>query len=586
MSVEKQEVHWSDLNLTWWLFSHIRHRWVLNTFNVILTFTRSIWPAVVAWNMALFIDAAVERDESMLAFAMISGVVVYFLLATNDGVLQIIRRVLITGMHHRLRMKTLETVLNAPLEKSMVYKPGDIDARMNKDTFISTDIVTWQLPNALNAPLQALSSYIYLCTIHFGIATSVLLSAPLGGFLLYMIGKKTKILTMKEREETSQLNDEVQENWLGNMIIRCFGLQRAVLKSFGRRLENIYDLEVKLEWLWTLMFIGIRLIFVIVNASVLAYSLVLMERGEITAGELTAITVIPSTLLVSFLNLGHFWPTFLQGLVSAQRVRELWQLPKEEDGEQNLPQAKASQLVIENLNFRYNGNKADAPNTLEDISFSLEAGEHIALVGKSGCGKSTLFKLLMGFYAPHSGKILLDKRDCQDLNKESRRSQMAWVPQESTLFNLSIAENLYLNRDPADASQSRQYLEQVGLATMLSERAEGIDYEVGERGERLSGGERQRVAIARILASECPIVLMDEITASLDSVNEKQVLEELKTHIQDRSSITITHRLSTVKNADRILVMDRGRIVEEGTHLSLIKNGKVYRELCGSLLDD
>jgi len=243
-------------------------------------------------------------------------------------------------------------------------------------------------------------------------------------------------------------------------------------------------------------------------------------------------------------------------------------------------QVNSGRVVFNNLSFKY---QSDRP-ILQGVSFAIEPGQKVAIVGASGAGKSSLVKLLFRFYDPDTGTISIDGQDISQINQRSLRQAIGIVPQDTVLFNDSIIENIRYGNPQASDADVYQALEMAHLKAFVDKLPESVHTMVGERGLKLSGGEKQRVAIARTILKRPPILVFDEATSSLDSKSERSILAALEKISQGHSSMVIAHRLSTIVDADKILVLDQGCIVEQGTHLELLNLGGRYSELWTSQL--
>ena len=266
-----------------------------------------------------------------------------------------------------------------------------------------------------------------------------------------------------------------------------------------------------------------------------------------------------------------------KGNAAAERVFDVIDLDSEylNDSKKNQLVSFKSQISFNNVSFKYDQNKI-----LKNISFDVNKGDMVAIVGASGSGKTTLVNLIPRFYDKISGNILIDDFDIKDLSRSNIRSLIGIVSQESILFNSSIKENIVLgDSDENNYSRLKDSIDIANAQEFIEEFPEKLNYNVGDNGSNLSGGQKQRIAIARAVYSNCPILILDEATSSLDSESEKLVQNAIDKLMVDKTSIVIAHRLSTIQNADKIIVLDKGEIVEEGSHEQLLKNNSFYKKL-------
>jgi ATP-binding cassette subfamily B protein len=285
------------------------------------------------------------------------------------------------------------------------------------------------------------------------------------------------------------------------------------------------------------------------------------------------------------IELVDLWDELQEVLISVERLNDVFETKPEEPSQISkliLPKLQGN-LRFDNVTFRYN--TEEERNTLQNISFEVRAGQTIAIVGRSGSGKSTLVKLMQGLYQPTSGQISIDGHDINHISLQSLRSQLGVVPQDCFLFSGTILENITLYRAEFSLEQVIETAKLAEAHTFIQALPLGYNTKVGERGSNLSGGQRQRIAIARAFLGEPPILILDEATSSLDTESERRFQENLTRLSRQRTTFIIAHRLSTVRNADCIIVLDRGLIVEQGTHEKLISQQGLYYQLARQQLD-
>ena len=305
-----------------------------------------------------------------------------------------------------------------------------------------------------------------------------------------------------------------------------------------------------------------------------------LQQGAITAGELTSFVFYAFLVAASVGALSELGGEIQRALGALERITDIFNIkpefvpPKQEMQSSTTP---FPDIIFDNVSFNY-GSRPDWP-VLENINFSIRMGEHVALVGPSGAGKSTILHLLLRFYMPLKGQIRIGNMPINQMTNNTLRSQLGLVPQDVALFSQTIKENISFGSPNADFAEIQHAAIQAEAHQFISELPEGYDTMVGEKGVRLSGGQRQRIAIARSILRKPSIMLLDEATSALDSKSEALVQKAIRKLCRDKTSIVIAHRLSTVIDADRIFVMDRGGIVAEGSHENLLAQSDLYYQL-------
>jgi ABC-type bacteriocin/lantibiotic exporter with double-glycine peptidase domain len=326
------------------------------------------------------------------------------------------------------------------------------------------------------------------------------------------------------------------------------------------------------------------------STALLWYGALLVIQDELTIGQFVAFNMMIGSVISPVLSVVGLWDKFQEVLVSIERLDDVFSAEPEESPYKPmlvLPRIQGN-VKFENVSFRYS--QDEERNTLQNLSFEVKAGETVAIVGRSGSGKSTLVKLLQGFYYPEKGRLTIDGHDIRHISLQSLRSQLGVVPQDCFLFSGTILENitLYKNGEGDTSTGLEESIEVAKLAeahAFIQDMPLGYQTPVGERGTSLSGGQRQRIAIARALLGDPRILILDEATSSLDTESERRFQQNLTRISRDRTAFIIAHRLSTVRNADRILVLDKGILAEQGNHEQLMAERGLYYHLAQQQLD-
>jgi ATP-binding cassette subfamily B protein len=412
------------------------------------------------------------------------------------------------------------------------------------------------------------------------------------------VGRKLQELTRDSFNTNAQMSSTMTErfNVSGAMLVALYGEPDREREYFRSRARKVADIGIKMAMLNRLFFIALTSVAAIATAFAYGIGGHLAINGGVTVGTLLAITALLARLYGPLTALSNVRIDVMTSLVSFERVFEVLDLEPMVKNRENAIDLKPSHPKIEfkDVSFSYpraeeislaSLESAAKPETIQSgevlrgLSFTAAPGTLTALVGPSGAGKTTISALLPRLYDVTTGAIEIDGHDIRDLTLESLRGAIGVVMQDAHLFHETIAENLRYAKDNATEDEMRIACESAQIWDLIKSLPNGLDTMVGERGHRLSGGEKQRLAIARLLLKSPAVVILDEATAHLDSENEALVQAALQSALKGRTSIVIAHRLSTVRDADQILVLDKGQIVERGKHDELVARGGLYADL-------
>lgn len=400
----------------------------------------------------------------------------------------------------------------------------------------------------------------------------------LGALLpLTSVKRRIKHSIAKSVEETTKIYTNYNETHNGNKTIASYNLQSYMYAKFDATLKIIFKLTMKVVqrtgWMTPLMHI-------IVSAGiggVIWYGSTLIVEGKISAGNFVSFITALVLLYTPIKSIGKSFNNVQISFLAIERIIDILNIkPQIEDN----PHAKTLRKISKNIEFKHVGFEY-VPNVpvLKDINLNIKAGSNVAIVGNSGGGKTTLINLLPRFYDATCGQILIDGVDIKKYSLESLRSHISVVFQDNFLFSGTIRENILLGKPDASEKEIMEVLKLVYLDTFVAGLEHGIDTEIGERGTSLSGGQKQRLAIARALIKNAPIVILDEATSALDNKSEAVVQKAIENLMKNRTVFVIAHRLSTIKNAEQIVVINDGKIVEIGNHEQLLKNNGAYASL-------
>ncbi|WP_443088726.1 type I secretion system permease/ATPase [Vibrio sp. SCSIO 43137] len=404
----------------------------------------------------------------------------------------------------------------------------------------------------------------------------------LGSLVLYFVfwlavGPGLRARVTREYELSADNTAFLAESVTGIETIKTTATEEKFLQRWEKQLASFIRaaFKAKVVGIWAGQ--GIGLIQKLTSALVLWWGVTLVMEGQLSAGELVAFNMLSGHVTQPILRLAQVWQDFQHTLISLRRVGDILD-EKTESGSSGLASVPklSGEVSFSNVRFRYS---EDGKEILRNLNLDIKAGEFVGVTGPSGSGKSTLTRLLQRLYVPQNGHILIDGIDLAIADPVALRRNMSVVLQESILFSGTIAENISLCRPDANIEEIVQVATIAGADGFIREMADGYDSQVGEKGSRLSGGQRQRVALARALLTNPRILLLDEATSALDYESEAAIMSNMSEISQDRTVISIAHRLNTIRHADRILVIDQGDIVEQGTHDELILKGGIYSGL-------
>ncbi|KTT99404.1 ABC transporter transmembrane domain-containing protein [Sphingomonas sanguinis] len=466
-------------------------------------------------------------------------------------------------------------------------RPSEIASRLTADTAIIEQVVGSTVSIALRNTVIGIGGTIYLFALSPKLTLSLLVCIPVIVLPIVLLGKKVRGYSRDSQDRLADIGATAVETLGAMKVVQAFGQERREAERFELAVSNGFATSRKrflLRALMTAMVIGLFF----GGLTLLLWEAVAdVASGRLSGGSLTAFVVTGMLVAGSFQALTEVWGDILRASGAAQRLAELLAEQPEiapPPAPAVLPVIPMGALRFEHVVFHYPTRPEVA--ALNDFSLDIRPGETVAVVGPSGAGKSTLFQLAERFYDPQDGNISLDGVSLRDADPAAIRARIAMVPQETVIFGASARDNLRYGRWEASDDELWAAAEAANAADFLRALPQGLDTFLGEGGARLSGGQRQRITIARALLRDAPILLLDEATSALDAESEQLVQQALERLMANRTTLVIAHRLATVRAAKRIVVMDGGRIVEQGRHAELIANGGLYARLASLQFHD
>ncbi len=478
-----------------------------------------------------------------------------------------------------LRLALYGNLIRLPMTFFSQKRVGELNSRISSDIAQIQDTLTTTIAEFLRQFILIIGGIALLASESIKLTLMMLAIIPLVAVAAVIFGRFIRRYSKTVQDNIAESQIIVEETLQGISNVKAFANEWYEIARYSAKVGDIVKIAIKGG-----QFRGYFASFIIfcLFGSIVAvvwYGVTLSINGEMSVGQLISFVLYSTFVGASFGGVAELYAQIQKAIGATERVFELLEeLPENISGKNPGSQKITGDVEFKNVAFSYPSRKEI--QVLKDVSFHAEFGQRIAIVGPSGVGKSTIASLLLRFYDVNSGSILIDGKQINDYNLEHLRGNMSIVPQDVILFGGTIRENIAYGKPDASDMEIIQAAQQANALNFIEGFPEKFDTLVGERGIKLSGGQRQRIAIARALLKNPSILILDEATSSLDSESEKLVQEALEVLMQGRTSVIIAHRLSTIRSADKILVLDNGRIVEQGTHRELIEleNG-LYKNL-------
>ncbi len=539
---------------------------------VLSTILGLAWPQVVL----RVLDAGL-RDAALLDTLVLVLVAVLLVRAAIDGVRQYVMTWTGERVIFDLRMEIVRHLQSLSLSFFTRRKTGELMSHVTSDATLVHGVITQTIISVLGQVLTLIGGLVVIFIMNWRLALLTLVVAPPIGLLGQYLGRRIRLISREAQDAQGEAVGVLQEAIAEVRTVQAFTREQYEADRFRTKLQVTLGKVLERARLSSTLFPLIGFLGFAASIVVLWYGGHQVIRGEATTGQLVAFLLYAGMVAGPVGGLAAQWTQVQEAFGAADRIFALLDTAPEiaDRPGATVLAAATGRIAFEDVSFRYE----QGPLVLGEISTTFEAGKTTALVGPSGAGKTTLVSLVARFYDPTEGRITLDGHDLRDLTVHSVREKIAVVPQEPILFATTVAENIRYGRLDATEEQLVAAARAANATEFIDRLPQQYDTVVGERGVKLSVGQRQRVAIARALLRDSPVLLLDEATSSLDNESEYLVQEALARLMLGRTTIVIAHRLTTVEAADRILVLDRGRIVEDGTHTELMGREALYWRL-------
>lgn len=523
-------------------------------------------------------DIFIQKDEQMLLVLPLALLAVATLKALFSYGVGYLMAYVGNGVVADIRQQLFQQLMRLSIGFHDTNTSGRLVSRVVNDVGMMANAASSVVKDIFQNGLTFLAMVGVIIYQNWRLAAISLVVIPLSALTMVRVGKRLKRLATSGQEQMGDMASTLQETFAGIRVVKAFGREEAEAERFKERNQIFLSTTLKSNQVWSLGHSHMEIIGVIGVATIIWYGGYLVIHGAMTPGAFFSFLAAMFMAYTPIKKLSGANNLIQQALAAAERVFDVLDLETEQS--QNLgrvPLAGMKRAIeFRGVSLRYENQTAPA---LTDVDLTIEPGEVIALVGSSGSGKTTLVSLLPRFYEPTVGGIYIDSIPLTSYELQSLRAHIGIVSQEVVLFDDTVRSNIAFGRAGAGQADVEQAAKSAYAHDFILRLPEGYDTVIGERGLKLSGGERQRLAIARAILRDPPLLILDEATSALDTESERIVQLALGNLMKNRTTLVIAHRLSTIQNADRIIVLDRGAIVEMGSHEELLRQGGVYHRL-------
>ncbi len=544
----------------------------------------AIFELIVPVVMASIIDKGIGNHDSAYILKM-SGVIVILGICGLGFALtcQFLAAKCAYGFGTEMR-RDMYRHINS-LSHSSVDKLGtaSIVNRLTNDTNMVQNGVNMFIRLAVRAPFLVIGAAVMAVTIDLKLSLIFFIAAPIISGIIFVIMRKTIPMYKKTQQKLDRAALLTRENIEGTRVIRAFSRQQEEIDEFNQAVNDIADCSIAVGKISAILNPAAFMIMNLGIVAIIWFGGIRINVGSLTQGELTAFTNYMTQILLALVVLANLIVTFTKAFASANRVREVFELAPEESGDE-IPDSKCENIIkFRNVSFAYDG---AGENSVCDLSFVLKKGETLGIIGGTGSGKSTAANLIPCFYRATEGEVLVAEKNVNDYDMDSLRGIIGIVPQKAMLFSGTIRENMKWRDENATDEEIISALKTAQAWEFVEKMPNLLDTKISQGGKNLSGGQKQRLSIARALVGKADIIILDDSTSALDYATDLKLRRALKTDMSGSSVIMISQRTTSLKDADKIIVMDDGRSVGIGTHEELLESCEIYREIYKSQMNE
>ena len=570
-----------DVKKTIQIFRYVLpYKWLF-ILNLLLLVTTSLTALAVPYFTGDLIDVAQgiqQNFKTVNQVALIMGGVLFV-----QAILSFIRIIIQTKFTEQsivdLRADLYEKIITLPTGYLNQTRVGDLTSRLSNDVTTLNEAFSFTLPQFIRQLFTMIAGITVLAILNLKLTLIMLATIPVIVICAVVFGRFIRKLSKQRQDKLAESNTIVEETLQAIQSVKAFTNEIFETLRYRKSVKEVYHLALKGSYYRAFFIVFVTIGFLGAIVFILWQASMMLNAGSITTGDFVKFIMLTVFIAGSIAGFGESLTAIQKTIGATERIEEL--LDEESEIElltkDGLPFEFQHEIEFNNLSFAYPGERDT--EVLHGINFTIAKGEKVALVGASGAGKSTIAQLLLRFYKTKENAISIDDTPIQNIDLLDYRKHIGFVPQEVLLFGGTIRENIAYGKDNATEEEIISAAKFANAWEFIQKAKHGLDTIVGERGVQLSGGQKQRVAIARALLKNPPILILDEATSALDAESEHEVQEALENLMENRTTLIIAHRLSTVRNADKIIVLDQGNIVEQGSHLELMETDGAYSNL-------